>query len=178
MFRLLFGSWLMLGLWSYAYDYDDPYVTDLTSFLCFTFCFVFMLMLSGVNQAKDDVYSFSINFCLISSPLTHWLVWWLWRDIIWSTRFFISIRCSFLLTRRSFLSSTSLSFFMAPRRYFLVRPRRFFFCPTRRSFLCSAPVFLGLRHCLLFFLRAVFFFLFTSLTSRISSFLVYRFLLP
>ena len=43
LFRLLFCSWLMLGLWSYAYD--DPYVAGLTSFLCFAFCFALMLML-------------------------------------------------------------------------------------------------------------------------------------
>ena len=36
----------MLGLWSYAYGYDDRYVAGLTSFLCFAFCFALMLMLS------------------------------------------------------------------------------------------------------------------------------------
>ena len=35
----------MLGLQSYAYAYDDPYVSGLTSFLCFVFCFVLMFML-------------------------------------------------------------------------------------------------------------------------------------
>ena len=43
LFRLLFCSFLMLGLWSYAYD--DPYVAGLTWFLCFAFCFALMLML-------------------------------------------------------------------------------------------------------------------------------------
>ena len=41
LFRLLFCSLLMLGLWSYAYSYayDDPYVAGLTWFLfCFLFC--------------------------------------------------------------------------------------------------------------------------------------------
>ena len=46
LFRLLFCSLLMLGLWSYAYAYDDPYVAGLTWFLCFAFCFALMLMLS------------------------------------------------------------------------------------------------------------------------------------
>ena len=40
LFRLLFCSWLMLGLWSYAYD--DPYVAGFTSFLCFI-ALMFML---------------------------------------------------------------------------------------------------------------------------------------
>ena len=37
---------LMLGLWSYAYDYDGPYVAGLTSFLCFAFCFALILTLT------------------------------------------------------------------------------------------------------------------------------------
>ena len=37
----------MLGLRSYAYDYDDAYVAGLTSFLCFNFCFVLMFMLKA-----------------------------------------------------------------------------------------------------------------------------------
>ena len=49
---LLFCSWLMLGLWSYAYAYDDPYVAGFTSFLCFAL----MLMLScepGLSEQLD-----------------------------------------------------------------------------------------------------------------------------
>ena len=45
LFRLLISSLLMLGLWSYPYAYEDPYVASLISFLCFAFCFVLMLML-------------------------------------------------------------------------------------------------------------------------------------
>ena len=47
LFRLLFCSWLMLGLWSdaYAYSYDEPYVAGLTSFLCFAFFFHLCLCL-------------------------------------------------------------------------------------------------------------------------------------
>ena len=36
----------MLGLRSEVYDYYDPYVAGLTSFLCFGFCFVLRLMLT------------------------------------------------------------------------------------------------------------------------------------
>ena len=45
LFRLLIGIWFMLGLWSYAYAYDDPSVAGLTSFLCFAICFAVILML-------------------------------------------------------------------------------------------------------------------------------------
>ena len=55
LFCLLFGSWLILGLWSYAYDQDDPYVAGLTSFLCFAFCFILMLML--ILTCQPDVRS-------------------------------------------------------------------------------------------------------------------------
>ena len=58
LFRLLFSSSLMLGLWSYAYAYDDPYVAGLTSFICFVFCLVLMLMFvfkcePGLNGVYD-----------------------------------------------------------------------------------------------------------------------------
>ena len=46
----------MLGLWPYAYDYDDPYVAGLTSFLCFAFCFLLMLTCEpGLNGAWLNV---------------------------------------------------------------------------------------------------------------------------
>ena len=51
----------MLGLWSYAYAYDDPYVAGLTSFLCFAFCFALMLMLScepGLTYQCSDTKLF------------------------------------------------------------------------------------------------------------------------
>ena len=54
LFRLLFCSWLMLGLWSYAYAYDDPYVAGLTSFLCFAFCFCpYAYAIMCMNQALE-----------------------------------------------------------------------------------------------------------------------------
>ena len=40
LFRLFFSAWLILLLWSYVYDYDELYVAGLTSFLCYTFCFI------------------------------------------------------------------------------------------------------------------------------------------
>ena len=43
LFRLLFCSWFMLGLWSYAYAYEDPYVAGLTLFLCFALRLILML---------------------------------------------------------------------------------------------------------------------------------------
>ena len=45
-FVLLLAYACMDYVGSYAYAYDDPYVAGLTSFLCFAFCFAFMLMLS------------------------------------------------------------------------------------------------------------------------------------
>ena len=42
----------MLGPCSYAYD--DPYVTGLTLFLCFAFCFALMLMLSCESGLSMD----------------------------------------------------------------------------------------------------------------------------
>ena len=69
-FRLLFYFWLMLELWSYAYGYDNPYVTGLTSFLCFAFC-LSLCSCYRVNQAlalyKSYVYVY-ILICPSSLP--------------------------------------------------------------------------------------------------------------
>ena len=60
LFHLLFCSWLMLGLWSYAYAYDDPYVVGLTSFvLCFAFCFALML-----KPGSHDSISINISISI------------------------------------------------------------------------------------------------------------------
>ena len=74
LFCLLFCSWLMLGLWSYAYAYDDPYVAGLTSFLCFAFCFALMLMLScepGFNSIVIRNWSrLGLKMCIFLTLLT------------------------------------------------------------------------------------------------------------
>ena len=48
----------MPGLWSYAYDYDDPYVVGLTSFFCFAIFFcpcVYAYAYANVwTRLKDD----------------------------------------------------------------------------------------------------------------------------
>ena len=54
----------MLGLWSYTYAYDDPYVAGLTSFLSFAFCFALILMLScepGLRGIKKNGLRFLIK---------------------------------------------------------------------------------------------------------------------
>ena len=67
---------VMLGLWSSTYDYDDPYVAGLTSFLCFAFCFVLMLLLTcdpGFNRQLllpfQDDFSFDQNMEYIRQAL-------------------------------------------------------------------------------------------------------------
>ena len=64
----MFGSWLMLGLWSYAYAYDDPYCAGLTSFLCFVFCFFLMLMLTCEPDLKLDIESDLAEFTVTAWP--------------------------------------------------------------------------------------------------------------
>ena len=64
LFRLLFCSWLMLGLWSYACAYDDPYVAlGLISFLCFAFMLMLMLSCeSGHHPRPPASYASELAF--------------------------------------------------------------------------------------------------------------------
>ena len=56
LFRLLFGSWLMLGLWSYSNAYEDPSVAGLTSFIYFACCFVLILMFKCESGLRETGY--------------------------------------------------------------------------------------------------------------------------
>ena len=70
----------MLGLWSYACAYDDPYVAGLTSFLCFAYCFNLMLMLmfkcepgftrqrENSHQERVEQHNRITNYNLITNP--------------------------------------------------------------------------------------------------------------
>ena len=64
----------MLGLWSYVYDYDDRYVADLTSFLCF----FLMLMLRRVASS------------IIGGGLIHIFVFCI-IDFLWNRLFLLSV---------------------------------------------------------------------------------------
>ena len=56
----------------YAYAYDDPYVAGLTSFLCFAFCFVVMLMLMFTCELglKEWMTSFQIPVLTVLVNIT------------------------------------------------------------------------------------------------------------